>query len=80
MYLLSLKPHFSKKQSNLSKKWFEKLFQKTTLFDLILLFSEINSTMTKTLFLNAKKCVLLLSLSKKENREITFTKKIIYSY
>ena len=83
MRLLLLKPLFLKKQSNLLKILFEKSFQKNKsldfIFDLILLL------INKGIFLSAKKRVLLVedttfvSLTLK-TRQITSTKKIIYSF
>lgn len=80
MRLLLLKPLFFKTLSNLLTKSFEKSSQKNVSFDLILLLAKI---INRGMVVSAGKCVLILSLSTsltKENRKITSTKKIIYSF
>ena len=89
MRLLLLKPLFSKKQSNLLRKFFEDLVQRTIFFDLILLFTELFSKLDKRMVLIVEECIFLFTRLDIENsfllkqtkyRAITSIKKTIYSF
>ncbi len=77
MRLLLLMPLSLKKQQSLFKQLFENLSQKSMLFDLM-----FSSQKNKSVFVSAKKCAFLLSLSlnltkkSKKDRKINSTKPI----